>query len=92
MEPDFSEAHSGRMKGNRKVGTWESLTEYKVCLVFGGGFCCLFGFVCLFLKYHYYFKTMRADALQQGPTEDVEEIPSLEMFRTWLNTALSNVL
>lgn len=38
MEPDFSEARRGRMKGNIKVGTWKGLTEYKVCLGFGGHF------------------------------------------------------
>lgn len=38
MEPDFSRAHRGRMKGNRKVRTWKDLTEYKVCLPFGGHF------------------------------------------------------
>jgi len=63
------------MKGNRKkLEHGESLTEHKVCLVFGGVFV-------LFLKYHYYFETTRVITLEQGPTE-VEEIPPLAMFRT----------
>lgn len=51
---------------------------------FGGLFWMFFGvfFFACFFKYHYYFKTMRAVALEHGPTEIVEEIPSLEMFRT----------